>query len=293
MKSFVNYAAIAALTALPIVAEAQGKGHGNGKGGGKSHAAQGNSRGNGQNNGHGNGHKNNDSNRQSTNGNGNGKNDARTGANVTTTDLARIATGLAAANGISYLNPDVDFTTIRDADLVSIANCPPGLAKKNPPCVPPGLAKKGVTYDDWTGYDQDALPGLLDDRWTTYNPQDASPRDTDLTQAQAQAQITRIFDLPTAPEGKRYAVIDGRPVLLSGTDYDRLRTLNSLAKRPTLAGNVPIATDAALTQEELIARYGLPALAAGQNYSVLDNQLIALPDQSYDLLQLIRILGAV
>ena len=26
-------------------------------------------------------------------------------------------------------------------------HCPPGLAKKNPPCVPPGLAKKGVTKD--------------------------------------------------------------------------------------------------------------------------------------------------
>ena len=27
-------------------------------------------------------------------------------------------------------------------------DCPPGLAKKNPPCVPPGLAKKGVRADD-------------------------------------------------------------------------------------------------------------------------------------------------
>jgi hypothetical protein len=26
-------------------------------------------------------------------------------------------------------------------------DCPPGLAKKNPPCVPPGLAKKGIAYD--------------------------------------------------------------------------------------------------------------------------------------------------
>ncbi len=29
-------------------------------------------------------------------------------------------------------------------------HCPPGLAKKNPPCVPPGLAKK--RYDDHTRY---------------------------------------------------------------------------------------------------------------------------------------------
>jgi hypothetical protein len=27
--------------------------------------------------------------------------------------------------------------------------CPPGLAKKNPPCVPPGLAKQGVDTDEW------------------------------------------------------------------------------------------------------------------------------------------------
>ncbi|MGI1660907.1 excinuclease ABC subunit A [Palleronia sp. KMU-117] len=26
--------------------------------------------------------------------------------------------------------------------------CPPGLAKKDPPCVPPGLAKQGVDTDD-------------------------------------------------------------------------------------------------------------------------------------------------
>lgn len=28
-------------------------------------------------------------------------------------------------------------------------NCPPGLAKKNPPCVPPGQATKGVTSEEW------------------------------------------------------------------------------------------------------------------------------------------------
>ena len=28
-------------------------------------------------------------------------------------------------------------------------NCPPGLAKKNPPCVPPGQARQCVTTADW------------------------------------------------------------------------------------------------------------------------------------------------
>ena len=33
-------------------------------------------------------------------------------------------------------------------------NCPPGLAKKNPPCVPPGQAKKGYGVGDKYYYDE-------------------------------------------------------------------------------------------------------------------------------------------
>jgi hypothetical protein len=49
------------------------------------------------------------------------------------------------------------------------SHCPPGLAKKNPPCVPPGLARKGDARDylrgdyrltrDWNRY---GLPPLED-----------------------------------------------------------------------------------------------------------------------------------
>ena len=47
------------------------------------------------------------------------------------------------------------------------AGCPPGLAKKNPPCVPPGLARNGTTPEDWAeerGYDLGDLEGLLSRR---------------------------------------------------------------------------------------------------------------------------------
>jgi hypothetical protein len=285
MKNIVTFTAIAALTAMPFVAEAKGKGQGQGHGGGNAQSAQ----------NHGDGHGNNGNGR----GNGNGKkhdraepargNDNARGGNA---DLARIATGIAAASGLIYLTPDMDAEQFTDDDYRTIANCPPGLAKKDPPCVPPGLAKKGVTYQDWAGYDQDALRGVFDDRWTAYTPAvpaPDAPRDTALTSA----QIRQIFDLPAEPEGKRYAVIDGRPVLLSAEDYEKLMTINTLAARPTLADSITVLPDAALTQEQLINRYNLPALGDGQNYAVLDNQIIALPDQSYDLLQLIRILGAV
>ncbi len=39
-----------------------------------------------------------------------------------------------------------------DAHAKGEKNCPPGLAKKTPACVPPGLAKKGVTAKD-RGYE--------------------------------------------------------------------------------------------------------------------------------------------
>lgn len=33
--------------------------------------------------------------------------------------------------------------------MAQSVGCPPGLAKKNQPCVPPGQAKKGVTTEEW------------------------------------------------------------------------------------------------------------------------------------------------
>ena len=307
MKHLITSAAIAALLSLPAVAEAQGKGNGNGNGKGNAAHAQGNGNGNGR--GNGNGNKGGNGNAAAardagSNGNGNGNGNGNNGngnANRGTGDrtyvrlddsardtLLRTVTGLTAANGLIYLTPDVDFATITDDDLAAIANCPPGLAKKDPPCVPPGLAKKGVGFDDWAGYDPDALRGLLDERFAEVPTVDTTVP-LDLTHD----RIVELFDLAPAPDGFSYAIIDGRPVLLNQADYDRLLTLNSLAERPVLADGVQIIPDALLTQDELIARYGLPALADGQNYAVLDNQIIALPDQSYDLLQLIRILGAV
>lgn len=61
-------------------------------------------------------------------------------------------------------------------------HCPPGLAKKNPPCVPPGLAKKGVGKqydrdhdrgDDLADrYDRDDYEELRTGDWVRINGQD-------------------------------------------------------------------------------------------------------------------------
>lgn len=263
MKWLIATTTAAALMALPMAASAQGNGKGN-----SAHAGE---RGNGHGNGNGNkGHK-------------PAKTEARGDADR---DMPRGGRGNRSQ---TFATPDTDIATLDDMERGRLVNCPPGLAKKNPPCVPPGLAAKGVTFSEWTGYDSDGLRALLDDRWTAFDPPVVVPDTSGLTQM----QIQDIFDLPDAPDDQKYAVIDGRPVLLNAEDYDRLLTLNSLAERPGISGGVAQSPAAALTQEELVSLYGLPVLPTGQNYAVLDNQVITLPDPAYDLLQLIRILGAV
>ena len=52
---------------------------------------------------------------------------------------------LFLAFGVSFAaTPDTSYAKDKGAK-----NCPPGLAKKYPPCVPPGQAKKGVTAEEW------------------------------------------------------------------------------------------------------------------------------------------------
>jgi hypothetical protein len=83
--------------------------------------------------------------------------------------------------------------------------CPPGLAKKNPPCVPPGQAKKGVTTEQWAGrthigdvVNRDDLI-FLDD----YG----------------------LYDLPPLPYGQRYAVVDDRIVVIDPETYTILQLI--------------------------------------------------------------------
>lgn len=62
------------------------------------------------------------------------------------------ASRIVAAEGVIYRTDRRDGTVLDligpvsdwawDWDTVDFAQCPPGLAKKNPPCVPPGQAKK-------------------------------------------------------------------------------------------------------------------------------------------------------
>lgn len=203
----------------------------------------------------------------------------------------RDMTALLGAATLGLLGSDVVFADIPENQLYTYRNCPPGLAKKDPPCVPPGLAKQGVGYQEWISYDDARLNDLWLDRRRQVLDTDLQP-DADLLLLRSD-QIATLYALDPAPAGQRYALIDGVPVLLDDEDYRSLLIVNQLAQVPLIGSDTRIAPTAALTQSELSRLYGLPIPQADQNYSVLNGQLVQLTDSQYETLQLIRIARAV
>lgn len=200
---------------------------------------------------------------------------------------------LLAATALAVVTPQLLVADIPENELITYRNCPPGLAKKDPPCVPPGLAKKGVTYDDWASYDEDRYDAIWIERRDEWlrSEADVDP-DPELMLLQSD-QIATLFDLDPAPEGHRYALIDGMPVLLDRADYDALLLVNQMAQVPDLPVGTPIAPTAALTQDELIDLYRLPRLGGDENYAVVNGQVVRVNDTNYELLQMIRVARAI
>ncbi|WP_353471925.1 hypothetical protein PVT71_11515 [Salipiger sp. H15] len=200
---------------------------------------------------------------------------------------------LVGATALALATPHLLVADIPEDELIAYSNCPPGLAKKDPPCVPPGLAKNGVTYDEWTSYDQDGYDELwLEHRNDWLGSDYGRDPDPELLLLQSD-QIATLFGLDPAPRGQRYGLIDGMPVLLDQDDYRSLLLVNELAQVGDLTDGVRIAPTAALTQDEMINLYRLPQLGAGDNYAVLNGQLVQLKDSEYELLQMLRIARAV
>lgn len=194
------------------------------------------------------------------------------------------------ATALALAAPGLVIADLPDSELITYRNCPPGLAKKDPPCVPPGLAKKGVTYSEWAAYNDDDIDGIwLDRRRELLQSPLTSGRDLLLSSD----QIATLYGLAPAPRGQRYGLIDGLPVLLDDDDYDALLRLNQLAQVPQLGGTSLIAPTAALTQSDLMRLYGLPALGPDENYAVVNGQLLRISDETYEALQLIRIARAI
>ncbi len=198
---------------------------------------------------------------------------------------------LLGALPLVLLGSQISFADVSDEQLLTYRNCPPGLAKKDPPCVPPGLAKKGVTYEQWVAYDEDRLDDLYLEQRGQYLDRDVVLDDDSLLLSSD--QIAALYGLRSAPTGTRYALIDGQPVLLNNDDYTSLLQINDLARVGNLPAGMRVAPTAALTQSELRQTYQLPVLEPGYNYAVVNGELVTLEDSAFETLQLIRIARAV
>lgn len=197
---------------------------------------------------------------------------------------------ILGAAALALAGPQLVVADTPIDELITYRNCPPGLAKKTPACVPPGLAKQGVTQDQWLGYDDAEYDRLWLLQRDNYLRRGVTPSENLLLQS---AQIAQLFGLAPAPNGQRYALIDGMPVLLDQDDYTGLLLINELAQVADIGSGVNVAPTAALTQGELSRLYRLPAPGPDVNYAVLNGQVIRLSDSQYETLQLIRIARAV
>lgn len=198
---------------------------------------------------------------------------------------------LLGAAPLVLLGSDVIFAEVPHDRLLTYRNCPPGLAKKDPPCVPPGLAKKGVTYDEWVSYDDDRLDEIYLNQRRDYLDRGMVLDDNDLLLSST--QIASLYGLRPAPAGRRYALIDGQPVLLTDEDNTSLLMINDLARVENLPNGLRVAPTAALTQDELRLTYELPTLEPGYNYAVVNGELLTLQDDAFEMLQMLRIARAI
>ena len=198
---------------------------------------------------------------------------------------------LLGAASLALLGPERIFAEVPQDRLLTYRNCPPGLAKKDPPCVPPGLAKKGVTYDEWVSYDDDRLDEIYRNQRGDYLGRGTVLDDDNLLLNSS--QIASLYGLRPAPAGRRYALIDGQPVLLTDEDNASLLLINDLARIENLPTGLRIAPTAALTQNELRQTYKLPAPEPGYNYAVVNGELLTLQEDDFEMLQMIRIARAV
>ena len=205
---------------------------------------------------------------------------------------------LLSAVPLALLGQNLSIDDVQNEQLLTYRNCPPGLAKQNPPCVPPGLAAKGVTYDEWVSYDDHELQKLYADRRDDYlQTEDVDVHDIEQVDDTGlllnSDQVAQLYGLSAAPVGQRYALIDGMPVFLENRNYAALARINDMARVPVLGQGIQVAPTAALTQSELMQTYRLPPLDNGYSYTVLNGEVLALEQKAFETLQLIRIARAV
>ncbi len=128
-----------------------------------------------------------------------------------------LAIGLAASSALA--DSGNNRNKGHRAEIGFVGPCPPGLAKKNPPCIPPGHAKK--RSDGWD-----------DDDWHHYDGRYYRLRIGDHLGDQRYHIISRPdrYGLPIWQDGSRYVIVDDRILRIDPYTL-RILALGSIVNR--------------------------------------------------------------
>ena len=154
------------------------------------------------------------------------------------------------------------------AFAVEAKDCPPGLAKKNPACVSPGQAMKGVDRSELRAAQQvdraaEELRRSIEGT-STAATLDRIARERDRLNALAEAR--------------------DREAALAQAQADLTAALERVSSGEGAGGPVPVV---------LLDDLDLPTLPLDQHYMVIDNTVIRVDAQQYELLDAIRRAAAV
>ena len=154
------------------------------------------------------------------------------------------------------------------ASQVEAKDCPPGLAKKSPACIPPGQAMKGVDRSELRAAQQV-------DRAAEDLRRSIERTSTAATLEEIARQRDRVNALAQARD---------REAALANAQADLAAALDRISAGESSAGAVPVI---------LLDDLDLPALPEGERYMVIDNPVIRVDAQQFELLDAIRRAAAV
>ena len=205
-------------------------------------------------------------------------------------DLAAILSAVPAA----LLGSGTAASELPEEELLTYRNCPPGLAKLDPPCVPPGLAKQGVTYEQWVSYGPDDYENMLEARRDAVSP--LAPSVSALPPVEPQlASIDPLTrdNLPAAlrDDNARRGLNDTRTQPAPTERAAVEETVKPVEPAPVVKEETvaaPTETNLLLTSEEIADLYSLRPAPSGRHYALIDGMPVLLDDKDYTSLSRIN-----
>ena len=154
-----------------------------------------------------------------------------------------------------------------------------------------------MTTDEWLAYGEDEYDEAYEERRDAFlesigDRSNDDPSPAIGSEVLTSEEIATLYGLAPAPEGQRYAVVDGSPLLLSEEDYQTLEIITRIARVELPESAPDIAPDRTLGPDQIARLYKLPDPGADVTYAVVNGEVVALGTEAYEMLQLLRVARA-